>query len=98
MLQDFASMDRACLTAFGRDIVFLPKSGGQAQVRAIFERTVQAEDASPGVYAVMFVRPADLRSAPVRGDSVLVDGVVYKIFDIEADSSGGAVLKLRKAD
>jgi hypothetical protein len=57
----------------------------------------EAEDASPGVYAVLFVRLADLEAAPVRGDEVEIGGVRYKVFDIEADAEGAAVLKLRQA-
>jgi hypothetical protein len=52
---------------------------------------------SPGVYAVLFVRLADLPAAPVRGDEVEIGGVRYKVFDIEADAEGAAVLRLRKA-
>jgi hypothetical protein len=50
----------------------------------------------PGVYAVLFVRLADFAQQPVRGDEVLVDGVTYKVFDIEADTSGAVVLRLRQ--
>jgi hypothetical protein len=46
---------------------------------------------------VLFVRLADLTGAPVRGDEVEIGGVRYKVFDIEADSEGAAVLRLRKS-
>ena len=90
-------MDEACLRAFGREITFLPQSGGQATVRAVFQPAREAEDSSPGVYAVLFVRLADLAAAPVRGDEAEIGGVRYKVFDIEADAEGAAVLRLRKA-
>jgi hypothetical protein len=32
----------------------------------------------------------------VRGDEAEIGGVRYKVFDIEADSEGAAVLRLRK--
>jgi hypothetical protein len=89
-------MDEACLRAFGRDVTFLPQAGGQATVRAVFQPAREAEDASPGVYAVLFVRLADLPAAPVRGDEVEVEGLRYKVFDIEADAEGAAVLRLHK--
>lgn len=50
----------------------------------------------PGVYAVLFVRLTDLPGEPQRGDEVEVDAVRYKVFEIEADTSGSAVLRLRK--
>jgi hypothetical protein len=51
---------------------------------------------APGVYAVLFVKLADLPGNPQRGDAVEFDGMRYKLFDIEADASGAAVLRLRQ--
>lgn len=99
MLSDvFSQLDQACLRAFGSDMVYLPEVGGSASMRGIFQRTNEPEDASPGVYAVLFVRLADLPAPPVRGDEVEIGGVRYKVFDIEADAEGAAVLRLRKAN
>lgn len=91
-----ARMDAACLRVFGREVTYLPEAGEQATVRAVFQPTREAEESAVGVYAVLFVRPADLPSAPKRGDEVEVDCQRYKVFDIEADTSGAAVLRLRK--
>ncbi len=90
-------LDEACLRVFGREVTYLPESGGQAAIRAVFQPAREAEDASPGVYAVLFVRLLDLPAAPVRGDELEIEGVRYKVFDIEADSASAAVLRLRKA-
>jgi len=89
-------MDRACLTAFGSDIVYLPTAGGQVSVRGVFQAVHEAEDAAPGVYAVLFVHPEDLPAAPVLGDKVQVGGAQYKLFATETDVSGAALLRLRK--
>jgi hypothetical protein len=90
-------VDEACLRVFGREVLYLPEAGGQAAVRAVFQPAREVEDASPGVYAVLFIRLAGLPAAPVRGDEVEIEGVRYKVFDIEADAEGAAVLRLRKA-
>lgn len=90
-------MDEACLRVFGRDVIYLPEAGGQAIVRAVFQPARETEEASPGVYAVLFVRLADLPRSPVRGDEVEIGGKRYKVFDIEADAEGAAVLRLRQA-
>ncbi len=90
-------VDEACLRVFGREVSYLPEAGGQAAVRAVFQPAQEAEDSSPGVYAVLFVRLADLPAAPMRGDEVETGGARYKVFDIEADAEGAAVLRLRKA-
>jgi hypothetical protein len=89
-------MDEACLRAFGREVSYLPQAGGQATVRAIFQPTREGEETTPGVYAVLFVRLADLAVPPERGDEVMVDNLSYKVFDIEADTNGAAVLRLRQ--
>ena len=99
-MSDWASLTDALNTsvlgAFGREVVYLPQAGGQATIKAIFEPAGQAEENSPGVYAVLFVRVGDLPLAPERGDEVTVDSLAYKVFDIEADTSGAVVLRLRQ--
>ena len=89
-------LDAAVVQTFGREVLYLPEAGGAATVRAVFQPAREAEDASPGVYAVLFVRLADLPAAPARGDEVEIEGARYKVFDIEADSEGAAVLRLRR--
>jgi hypothetical protein len=89
-------LDAAVVKTFGREVLYLPEAGGQAAIRAVFQPAREAEDASPGVYAVLFVRLADLPAAPARGDEVEIEGARYKVFDIEADPEGAAVLKVRK--
>jgi len=89
-------LDAAVVKTFGREVLYLPEAGGEAAIRAVFQPAREAEDASPGVYAVLFVRLADLHAAPARGDEVEIGGVRYKVFDIEAASEGAAVLRLRR--
>ena len=89
-------LNGAALAAFGREVTYSPESGAQTAIRAVFEPAHQAEENAPGVYAVLFVKLADLPQAPTRGDEVIVNAVLYKVFDIEADTSGAAVLRLRQ--
>ncbi len=91
-------LNAAVVSTFGRDVLYLPEAGGQATVRAVFQPVREAEEASPGVYAVLFVRLADLAAAPVRGDAVEIGGTRYRVFDIEADTEGAAVLRLRQVN
>lgn len=92
-----SGLNAAVVRTFGRQVLYQPAAGGQATVRAVFQPTQGAEDSSPGVYAVLFVRLADLPVPPARSDEVEISGVQYKVFDIEADAEGAAVLKLRQA-
>ncbi len=89
-------LNAAVVGTFGREVVYLPEAGGAATVRAVFQTVREAEEASPGVYAVLFVQLVDLPAAPVRGDEVAIDGIRYKVFDIEADAEGAVMLRLRK--
>ncbi|MCC6364940.1 MAG: hypothetical protein IT165_15590 [Bryobacterales bacterium] len=99
-MPDWASLlgalNSAALSAFGREVRYLRQTGSQVSVRGIFENTCESQENSPGVYAVLFVRLADLPQPPERGDEVAVDSQTYKIFDIEADTGGTAVLRLRQ--
>ena len=100
-MADWASLlnglNGTVLGAFGREVTYLPQPGGETILRAIFEATRESEENAPGVYAVLFVRLADLPQKPERGDEVMVDSTSYKVFDIEADTSGGVILRLRQA-
>jgi hypothetical protein len=99
-VSDWGSLTNALnisvLGAFGREVVYMPQAGDTVTVRAIFESTRETEENAPGVYAVLFVRAGDLPQPPERGDEVTVDGVTYKVFDIEADTTGAVVLRLRQ--
>jgi len=92
-----SGLNAAVVNTFGREVLYLPEAGGQATVRAVFQAVREAEGSSPGVYAVLFVRLVDLATPPVRGDEVEIGGTRYKVFDIEADAEGAAVLRLRQA-
>jgi len=89
-------LNGAALTAFGREVMYSSQTGTRAAIRGVFEPLRQAEENSPGVYGVLFIRLSDLARAPERGDEVTVDNLIYKVFDIEADASGAAVLRLRQ--
>ena len=91
-------LNAAVVNTFGRQVLYLPEAGGAATVRAVFQPAREAEDAAPGVYAVLFVRLTGLPAPPARGDEVEIEGVRYKVFDIEADAEGAAVLRLRRAN
>jgi hypothetical protein len=90
------SLNAAALSAFGREVQYVCQSGERVVIRAVFESAHQAEDAAPGIYAIVFVRPIDLPVAAQRGDRVVIDDGVYSVFQIEADGQGGATLSLRK--
>ncbi len=89
-----SSLNAAVLEAFGREVQYLPQSGGEYTIRAIFEATERAEESVGKSFAVVFIRLADLTLEPERGDLVRVGESNYKVFEIEADNEGGARLGL----
>jgi hypothetical protein len=92
------SLNGAALTAFGREVIYTPQSGAAVTIRAIVETAHESEETAPGTYALAFVRLGDLPGARAeRGDAVEIDGAVFKVFKVEADGQGGAVLSLRLA-
>ena len=99
-MADFASLlnslNGAALSAFGREVTYSPQTGAPAAIRAVFEPSHEAEEHAPGVYGVLFIRLCDLLRPPARGDEVTIDNLIYKVFDIEADVSGGAMMRLRQ--
>ena len=90
-------LNTTILGAFGREVTYSPSTGVAVPIQAIVETAKETEDAAPGVYAVLFLRLADLPQAPARGDEVSIDNLLYKVFDIEADGGGGVMLRLRQA-
>lgn len=96
-----ATMDAACLGTFGVAATFHPKFGGSFAITGIIKPPAMEEQFQPGgtdgVSVVrFFVRLADLSPLPAKGDGVTIAGVTYDVSIVEADSEGGATLKLRR--
>jgi hypothetical protein len=89
-------LNATVLGTFGREVVYSPQTGAPSSIRTIIETARETEDATPGVYALLFLRLGDLPRPPERGDMVAIEDISYKVFDIEADGGGGAVLRLRQ--
>jgi hypothetical protein len=90
------ALNQGVLGAFGQEVVYSPQAGPEATVRGIFEETREAQETALGVYAVVFLRASDLGAPPQNGDEVRVDGVAYKVYEIQADHAGGVYLRLRQ--
>ncbi len=97
------ALDTACLNTFGVPATFTPQDGsGDQQITGIIENPAMAEDYVPGsvqgtAVVRFFVRFANITPAPQRGDVITLNGIVYTILEVDADTQGGAVLKLRVA-
>ena len=93
------AMDIACLATFGTPVTFTPQDGsGAQQITGIIQTPAMAEDYVPGsvqgtAVVRLFVRFADITPPPQGGDTVTINGTVYDVQEVEADTQGGAVLK-----
>ena len=68
------ALNAACLAAFGREVTYSPAAGAPVTVTGMLETGVRLEETAPGIYAVLFLRRADLPQPPQRGDEVEIDG------------------------
>lgn len=70
------------------------------EITGVIQNPAMAEDNTPGSRAGVsvirfFVSLADIDPQPQHGDTVLLNGVSYTVTEVEADTNGAAVLKLR---
>lgn len=91
----------ACLGTFGIPVTFTPQDGsGGQQIMGIIQTPAMAEDYVPGsvqgtAVVRFFVRFSDITPQPRHGDTVTINGTLYDVQQVEVDTEGGAVLKLR---
>jgi hypothetical protein len=94
-------LNAAVLATFGIPVTFTPQDGsGAQQITGIIQAPAMGEDSLPGSHlgaAVvrMFVQFTAIMPPPRHGDAITINGVVYAVADLDVDTQGGAVLKLR---
>jgi len=81
------ALNVACLATFGRTVTYRPGSGAPVTIAGIVDSGSRLEGNSPGTYAILFLRLADLPQPPECGDAVEIDGATYKVFEVEADAA-----------
>ena len=97
----FGMLNAAVLAAFGIPATFIPQDGsGDQQITGIIKAPAMGEDRLPGAslgaaVVRLFVQFASIAPAPRHGDLITINGVVYAVVELDVDTQGGAVLKLR---
>jgi hypothetical protein len=99
------AMDNTVLNTFPaggapRSVTFFPQSGGSQSITGVIANPAMFEDYIPGStqgvsVMRMFVRFIDITPSPQKGDQISISGVSYDVFEVQVDTGGGAVLKLR---
>ena len=94
-------LNAAVLAAFGIPVTFTPQdNSGAQQITGIIQAPAMGEDRLPGsilgaAVVRLFVHFVAIAPAPQHGDTIAINGVAYALVEVEADTQGGAVLKLR---
>ena len=103
-----ADLQEACLDIFGVPVHYIPcvnkrpGLGGQAiEVTGIFDDNRETVTVAGGMDAVVprpvvELRLSDLGIDPMEGDEVQVEGVSYRILDVQPDGHGAVVLVLHR--
>ena len=94
-------LNAAVLAAFGIPVTFTPQDGsGAQQITGIIQAPAMGEDSLPGsllgaAVVRLFVQFTSIAPTPRHGDAITINGVAYAVADLDVDTQGGAVLKLR---
>ncbi|OSM07662.1 head-tail joining protein [Magnetofaba australis] len=105
-----ASLDAACQQTFGIQVTYIPSManrpdlyGKSISLTGIFDdaREMVTLMGGPGMEAVvprpvLEIRSADLGFTPTEGDEVMVDGITYRILDVQPDGHGSIKLVLSR--
>jgi hypothetical protein len=99
-----ATVNAAAMAAFGQAATYAPKDSDAFALNGDFRSSHSEVTVSEGApvsttVPVMFVRLADFPAgiSPAQNDTLMVNGVEYRVADIEPDAIGGAKLLLMLA-
>lgn len=95
MADPFATLNKACIKAFGATVSYQQGTAAPFSVGALPLKDTDEERHDGGVYLRLFVNLADFAVRPDHGDVVTINGTSYTVFEVLADAAGGAYLSLR---
>lgn len=91
------------LRTLGQDVQYTPAATGVAvTIRGIFSKPNESVDVTHGMAPITGTRPtlgirlSDLAAKPTKSDTVVVNGVTYRVIDSSEDGEGGSRLQLQK--
>jgi len=92
------ALNAEVISKFGTAVIYTPADTNLASlsVQGILETPHTEEEKPMGMFAILFLRLADLPAPPARGDAVKIDQQTYKVFEIESDQAGGVRLGLHQ--
>lgn len=100
------AMDNTVLNTFPAggstaSVTFLPQSGSSQMITGVIANPAMFEDYVPGLSANvsvirLFVRFVDISPSPQKGDQMSIVGATYDVSDVQVDTEGAAIVKLRQ--
>lgn len=89
-----ASLDPVILDQHGDEVTYTPRAGESYTLTCVLD-SGEAVQQSERVYSTAWAPISSFTGGePERGDSVEVDGVTYRVADVEKEHLGGRRLKL----
>ncbi len=94
-------LDSSCISILGGvPATFTPQGGSAQTITGLIQSPSMAEDFIPGgaqgVNVLrLFVQYSTITPAPKRGDGVVINTTSYVIGEVDVDTQGSGVLKLR---
>jgi hypothetical protein len=95
MADPFASLNRACISAFGSSVIYRQGTGDSFTIHGVLMKDSDEERHGDALYARLFVSLADFQSPPDHGDVATIDGMTYTVYEVLLDAVSGAHLRLR---
>jgi hypothetical protein len=87
------NLDPVMLAEFGDEVTYTPRVGDSYTVTVVLA-SGEAVQQSRHVYQTAWAPITSFVAEPVKGDSIIFEGVTYRVGDIEKHHLGGRILSL----
>ena len=95
----FNNLNNIVLKTFGMPVRLLQQTGGELEIMGCFAPSPMIEDVIPGrgtSIVRLFIDLRGISPIPAHGDRVQIGQDIYTVMEVEADTIGGGILKMRK--
>lgn len=98
---DLASIALGAVTShIGDEVTYNSAGSGSGTAYGVFSQEwteLQGDTPIQTYRPNLLVRGSDLPANPVKGDTVTINAVTYKVFEVQQDGEGGFLLFLHEA-
>lgn len=87
---------RVPINIFGTDLTYTPLVGSPVDIKGIFENKYVEVNGIQSLSPILTINLNDLEGDPVRGDTVTIGSVNYRILESRKDGLSASILILQK--